>query len=55
MGEISGIILGLHAAGWDDTAIVDFLLWIGTGEKQYLPPQRIHSAKKDRPYVTDPF
>ena len=35
--EVSRIILGLRAAGWDEGAIGDFILWVGTGEAQYRP------------------
>ncbi len=37
MQEISRLILGLRAAGWDDKAISDFILWIGTGDEKYKP------------------
>lgn len=37
MSEASRLILGLRAAGWDDKAIGDFILWIATGEEQYKP------------------
>ena len=37
MTEASRLILGLRAAGWDDKAIADFILWIETGEEQYKP------------------
>ncbi len=40
MGEISRIIIGLRAAGWDEKAIVDFLLWVGTGEEKYKPTKK---------------
>lgn len=36
MQEVSRIILGLRAAGWADKDIDDFLLWVATGEKQYI-------------------
>ena len=31
----SRMILALRAAGWNDKAIGDFLLWVGTGEERY--------------------
>lgn len=40
MQEVSRIILGLRAAGWDDKTIGDFILWVGTGEKQYFPDKK---------------
>ena len=39
MQEISRLILGLRAAGWSDTQINDFLLYIESGEEQYKPKQ----------------
>ena len=39
MSESSRIILGLRAAGWDEKAINDFILWVETGEEQYKPKQ----------------
>ncbi len=37
MSETSRLILGLRNAGWDEKAINDFILWIGTGEEKYKP------------------
>ncbi|MBO4297495.1 MAG: hypothetical protein J5602_06620, partial [Clostridia bacterium] len=37
MQETSKLILGLRAAGWDEKAITDFILWIGTGNEKYKP------------------
>ena len=31
--EASRIILGLRAAGWDDRAIGDFIIWVGMGKR----------------------
>lgn len=31
------IIDGLKSAGWDDRAILDFILWVVSGEEKYLP------------------
>ena len=35
--EASRIILGLRAKGWNDTDIVNFILWVESGEEQYMP------------------
>ena len=40
MQENVRLILGLRAKGWTETEIVDFLLWIGTGEEQYKPKRK---------------
>lgn len=37
MQETARLILGLHAAGWSEKEINDFLLFIGSGEEQYKP------------------
>lgn len=37
MQECSRLILGLRAAGWTDTQINDFILWIETGDPAYKP------------------
>ena len=37
MTETAGLILGLRDKGWTDTEIVDFILWIETGEEKYKP------------------
>lgn len=37
MAEASRVILGLRAAGWNDKAITDFILWIETGDEKYKP------------------
>ena len=37
MTENSQWMLGLRAKGWTDTEIVNFCLWVGTGEEQYKP------------------
>lgn len=37
MTENARLALGLRALGMDDTDIVNFLLWIETGEEQYKP------------------
>ena len=38
--ESSRIILGLRAAGWDERAINDFILWVEAGEEQYKPKEK---------------
>ena len=37
MQEATRIILGLRAAGWDDTRINDFILYIESGDETYKP------------------
>lgn len=37
MTEIARVITGLRAAGWDEKAINDFLLWVESGAEQYMP------------------
>ena len=37
MSETARLILGLRAAGWDDTKIADFIIWIETGDEKYKP------------------
>lgn len=37
MQENARLALGLRALGLSDTEIVNFLLWIETGEDQYKP------------------
>ena len=37
MDEVSRVILGLRAAGWDEKSINDFILWVESGEEQYKP------------------
>ena len=31
------IIDGLRATGWEDKAILDFVLWVVSGEEKYIP------------------
>lgn len=40
MQETSRIILGLRAAGWTDTEINDFILWVETGDEKYKPKEK---------------
>lgn len=41
MQEVSRIILGLRAAGWEEKSMNDFILWVATGEEQYKPEKKI--------------
>ena len=34
---VARIIEGLRAAGWNDKAILDFILWVVSGEEKYIP------------------
>ena len=45
MSESSRLILGLRAKGWTDTDIADFILWIETGEAQYMPKPQTNNQK----------
>lgn len=37
MQESARVMIGLRAKGWTDTEIVDFILWVETGDEQYKP------------------
>lgn len=37
MQETTRLILGLRAAGWDDTKINDFIIYIESGNEEYQP------------------
>lgn len=37
--EVARLLLGLRAAGWSDTEINDFVLYIETGDERYKPKQ----------------
>ena len=37
MSESTRIILGLRQKDWSDTEIIDFLLWVETGDEKYKP------------------
>ncbi len=39
MQETARLILGLRAAGWDDTRIANFILWVETGDEKYKPKE----------------
>ncbi len=49
MTEVSRMILGLRAAGWDDKAIGDFILWVGTGDEKYKPSKDVQTKKSNNP------
>lgn len=40
MTEVARLLLGLRAAGWSDTEINDFVLYIETGDEQYKPKKK---------------
>ena len=37
MTEVARFILGLRAAGWSEKEINDFMLYIESGQEQYMP------------------
>lgn len=37
--ETSRIVLGLRSAGWSEKDICDFIIFIATGDEDYLPGQ----------------
>lgn len=37
MKENDRLIQALQSAGWTDTKIKNFILWVKTGEEQYRP------------------
>ena len=37
MSETARMIVGLRAAGWSDTDINNFILYIETGDERYKP------------------
>ena len=43
--EVARLLLGLRAAGWSEREIVDFMLYIGTGEERYKPRPRQETGK----------
>ncbi len=43
MQERARMILGLRAAGWSDKDVNDFILYIETGEEQYMPTDKSKS------------
>lgn len=40
MSETTRLILGLRAAGWDDTRITNLIIWIETGDEKYKPEEQ---------------
>ena len=49
MQENARLALGLRALGLNDTEIVNFLLWIETGEEQYKPNNDLLKGKQGSP------
>lgn len=41
MKEVARFILGLRSAGWTEKQINDFMLYIESGEEQYMPKHEI--------------
>lgn len=39
MAEAARLMTGLRSAGWSDTRIVDFVIWVETGDEQYRPKE----------------
>ena len=39
MVESARIMLGLRAKGWSDTEIVNFCIWVETGDEKYKPQE----------------
>ena len=39
MAKSARIMLGLRAKGWTDTEIVNFCLWVETGDERYRPAE----------------
>lgn len=37
MAEAARLMKGLRLAGWDDTRIVNFVIWVETGDAEYEP------------------
>ena len=38
--SISRLITGLRKAGWSNDKIIDFLLYLGSGDEQYAPKEK---------------
>ena len=45
MTEVARLLIGLRTAGWTDTEINDFVLYIETGEDQYKPKPKQEMKK----------
>jgi len=45
MSEVTRLILDLRAAGWDDTKIINHILYIETGEDKYKAKQKKEKAE----------
>lgn len=39
MTELTRLMQGLRAAGWSDTEIVNFCLWVESGNPSYNPTE----------------
>lgn len=37
MAEAARLMKGLRLANWDDTRIVNFVIWVETGDPEYEP------------------
>ena len=46
MNESSRLILGLRSRGWTDTEIIDFILYIETGDDKYKPKSKDEEKPK---------
>lgn len=44
MAETSRLMKGLRLANWDDTRIVDFVIWVETGDPEYEPKPEAKNA-----------
>ena len=47
MTENSRFIKGLRAAGWTEKEINDFMLYIESGEEEYMPKPRLRKEKEE--------
>ena len=47
MQQNARLVLGLRAVGLSDTDIVNFLLWIESGEEQYKPSSNLLKRKEE--------
>ena len=45
MAENARLILGLRDAGWTDSQITDFILWIETGDEKYKQHKKQEEAE----------
>ena len=47
MTENSRFIKGLRAEGWTEKEINDFMLYIESGEEEYMPKPRLRKEKEE--------